>query len=322
MLPQEQPDYFSLTPDLVLDALESIGLQPEAALLTLNSYENRVYQYRDLDGKRWVTKFYRPNRWTDEQIIEEHEFTLELLENEIPVVPPEIINNETLHFYKDFRFSIFASKGGRTPNLDDEQVLKWLGRMTARLHNIGSIKPFKVRPEISLQDFGKASVDFLKKSNFIPFHLEQAFEAITSQLLEICENTFEGFGNYQSIRIHCDFHPGNLLWNDEGPQFVDFDDSRMGPAIQDLWMLITDTESQQQKNALVSGYQEFRELDPLQWNLVESLRTIRMLHYSAWLGRRWDDPAFKHHFPWFESNAYWEQQILSFKEQFAIIKNN
>jgi Ser/Thr protein kinase RdoA (MazF antagonist) len=319
---EPQPDYFSLTPDLVLDALESIGLFPEAALLTLNSYENRVFQYRDQEGKRWVTKFYRPNRWSNEQIIEEHQFSLELLENEIPVVPPETVNNATLHFYKDFRFSIFESKGGRTPNLDDEQVLKMLGRMVARIHNLGSVKRFEFRPEITLQDYGISSVEFLQNSNFIPFHLEQAFAAITEQLLEVCNQAFEKFGSYQRIRIHCDCHPGNLLWNDDAPSFVDFDDSRMGPAIQDLWMLITDPESELQKIALVSGYQEFRELDPMQWNLVESLRTLRMLHYSAWLGRRWEDPAFKHHFPWFESNGYWEQQILSFKEQFALIKNN
>jgi len=293
---QPQPDYYSLTPDLVLDALESIGLEPEAALLTLNSYENRVYQYRDQDGERWVTKFYRPSRWTDAQIIEEHEFSLDLSAAEIPVVPPELINQKTLHYYNEFRFSIFPSRGGRTPNLDSENVLKWLGRMIARIHNIGGLKPFVHRPELSLTDFGNSSVEFLKQTTFIPFHLEQAFSAITEQLLEVCARVFQQYGNYQSIRLHGDCHPGNLLWTDAGPHFVDFDDSRMGPAVQDLWMVITDVESELQQKALITGYQEFRDFDPMQWHLVEPLRAMRMLHYSAWLGRRWDDPAFKHHF--------------------------
>ncbi len=321
-LAEQQPDYYSLTPDLVLDAIESLGLEPESALLTLNSYENRVYQFRDYQGKRWVTKFYRPARWSNQQILEEHEFTISLANAEIPVVPPIIINQNTLHFYKDFRFSIFPSRGGRTPNLDSEEVMQWLGRMIARIHNIGSLKRYLHRPQISLDDFGTSSVDFLNQSGFIPFHLEPAFKAITQQLLEISENVFTQYNNDKNIRIHCDCHPGNLLWTDDGPHFVDFDDSRMGPAIQDLWMIITDTESVQQKEALIKGYTEFRDFDMQQWNLVEPLRAIRMLHYSAWLGRRWNDPAFKHHFPWFESSAYWEQQILSFKEQFALIKNN
>ncbi len=316
-----QHDYYRLTPDLVLDAIESLGLQPEAALLTLNSYENRVYQFRDLEGKRWVTKFYRPNRWSDEQILEEHEFTLKLAEEEIPVIPPVIIEQKTLHYYQHYRFSIFPCEGGRTPNLDDERVMAWLGRMIARIHNIGEIKAFQKRPEINLEEFGVASVDFLKQSDFIPFHLESAFEAITTQLLENCKTQFDKFDHFQIIRLHGDCHPGNLLWTDAGPHFVDFDDSRMGPAIQDLWMIITDQQAPLQKQALISGYEEFRDFDPLEWNLQEPLRAIRMLHYSAWLGRRWDDPAFKHHFPWFESNAYWEQQILSFKEQFAVLQN-
>ncbi len=317
-------DYERLTPDLILDAIQSVGIEAEAALLTLNSYENRVFQFKDLDGQRWVTKFYRPHRWSDEQIKEEHQFSIELFEDEIPVVPPHIINNETLFHYEDFRFSLFRSQGGREANLDQMPVLSWIGRYMARIHNVGSRKKFQHRHSLKVEQMGSQSVDFIKQTNFVPDYLKPSYEAITTQLLNECLTAFASYDNKKAIRLHGDCHPGNILWTDDGPHFVDFDDCIMGPEIQDLWMLLSGSseEQTQQKNAILEGYESFREFDYRQWRLVEPLRTLRMLHYSAWLGRRWDDPAFKHHFPWFDSNNYWEEQILMLKEQLALLQQH
>ncbi len=320
---KEQPsqDFFKLTPDQVLDAIESVGLLPQAALLALNSYENRVYQFRDDDENKYVVKFYRPERWTNEQILEEHQFTFQLSDNEIPVVPPIKFNQQSLLEYSGFRFSIFESHGGRTPELEDKDTLTWLGRFIGRIHAVGESQNFKYRPELTLQSFAIESSHYLQNNDFIPSHIFAAYQAITQQLIDICQQKFEQLGDYPTIRLHGDCHPSNVLWTDKGPHFVDFDDARMGPAIQDLWMLINDASDKKLWNHLLDGYEDFMEFDDRQFKIMEPLRTMRMIHYSAWLAKRWHDPSFKHNFPWFNSSRYWEEHILSLKEQLAIIQN-
>lgn len=313
----ETKDFYKLTPDIVLDALESVDFQPEAALLALNSYENRVYQFRDYDNKKFVVKFYRPARWTDEQILEEHFFCEELSDSEIPVVAPINQNGKTLFKFNDYRFAVFLCKGGRNPNLDDDEVLVWLGRFIGRIHALGEAKPYQHRPTLTLDGFGFKSVNFLLKNDFIPQHIKEAYKAVSEQILENCQNTFNRFGTIQTLRLHGDCHPSNVMWTDDGPHFVDFDDSRMGPAVQDLWMLINDNSDSHQLNKILEGYEDFREFDDRELILIEPLRAMRMLHYSAWLARRWQDPSFQHNFPWFNENRYWEEQVLSLKEQLA-----
>ncbi|MGX5173102.1 serine/threonine protein kinase [Aliikangiella sp. IMCC44653] len=316
-LASQELNFYALTPDSVLDALESVGFEPQAALLGLNSYENRVYQFRNYAEERFVVKFYRPARWSDQQIIEEHQFTLQLSAQEIPVVAPIVINETTLFKFNQFRFAVYPCEGGRSPNLDDKKTLQWLGRFLGRIHLLGEASAFNVRPHLSLQSFGFDSVDFLLNNQFIPAHIEAAFKSVTQHILDHCQTQFDQFGAYNSIRLHGDCHPSNVLWTDDGPHFVDFDDSRMGPAVQDLWMLVNDSESNQQINELLTGYEDFREFDDRELILIEPLRAMRMLHYSAWLANRWQDPSFKHNFPWFNTNRYWEEMVLSLKEQLA-----
>jgi Ser/Thr protein kinase RdoA (MazF antagonist) len=320
---QEQ-DYYKLTPDAVLDAIESIGIELDGSMLTLNSYENRVYRVIDVDGNKLVAKFYRPNRWSDADIAEEHEFSRELSDAEIPVVPPLILNNGlSLQRWGNYRFSLFECHGGRAPELDDEKHLLWLGRYMARIHNIGALKPFEHRPEINCSTYGTGPLEFLKQSSHIPSSLKLAYETIASQVLEASEAVFKERSDTQIIRTHCDCHPGNILWTDDGPHIVDLDDSRNGPAIQDLWMLLGgDSETMNERiEILLEGYQEFRDFDKRELQLIEPLRSLRMLNYSAWLARRWSDPSFQHHFPWFAEHRYWENQILGLKEQLAAIND-
>ncbi len=321
MTENSEQSFFQLTPDQVLNAIESVGIQPEAALLALNSYENRVYQFRDYDEKKFVVKFYRPQRWTDEQILEEHDFSLQLADGEIPVIPPINFSGHSLLKFNGFRFSIFECRGGRAPELDDKKVLTWIGRFIGRIHAIGESQTFERRPELTINAFAEQSVDFLLANHFIPPHILPAYQAITEQLIEISQQKFIALGSYDRIRLHGDCHPSNLLWTDDGPHFVDFDDARMGPAVQDLWMLINDADNRELWNKLLQGYEDFMEFDDRQFRIVEPLRTIRMIHYSAWLARRWDDPSFKHNFPWFNTSRYWEEHILSLKEQLAVIQN-
>ncbi len=315
-----QHSFFQLTPDQVLDAIESVGLEPQAALLALNSYENRVYQFRDYDENKFVVKFYRPNRWSDQQILEEHHFSLQLADNEIPVIPPIKFKDHSLLNYAGFRFAIFECKGGRTPELEDKDTLTWLGRFIGRIHALGEIENFKYRPELTINAFAEKSAAYLLSNDFIPTHILPAYQAISEQLIELCHTRFDQLGNYPRIRLHGDCHPSNVLWTDDGPHFVDFDDARMGPAIQDLWMLINDAKDRELWNHLLDGYEDFMEFDDRQFKIMEPLRTIRMIHYSAWLAQRWDDPSFKHNFPWFNTHRYWEEHILSLKEQLSVMQ--
>lgn len=314
-------DFYNLTPDSVLDALESVNFEPQAALLALNSYENRVYQFRDYAEKRYVVKFYRPNRWSDQQILEEHLFCEQLVENEIPVVAPIKIDGNTLFNHANYRFAVYDCKGGRSPNLDDKDTLIWLGRFIGRIHLLGESAPFQYRPTLTLQNFGIDSVQYLLDTNFIPSHILDSYRSVTEQIIHYCDQKMNQLTSINTLRLHGDCHPSNVMWTDDGPHFVDFDDSRMGPAVQDLWMLITDNQNRQQWNTILEGYEDFREFDDRELNLVEPLRAIRMLHYSAWLARRWSDPSFKHNFPWFNTTRYWEEQVLMLKEQLFLLQS-
>ena len=321
-----EQDYYSLNPDTVLTAVESCGLEVDGSLLALNSYENRVYRILDRDGTPWVVKFYRPGRWSDEQIHEEHRFAIELEQHEIPVIAPLIwAGDNTLLSWQNFRFTIFPCVGGREPNLEDPDHLTQLGRYLGRIHQVGGATDFKVRPALSVQTYGRDSIDTIMASNYVPDHLVPAYEAVAEQSMALIEQAFaEHYRESWSIRLHADFHPGNILWGQNGPSLVDLDDARMGPAIQDLWMLIgSDPEQQCMRfDDILQGYEEFAEFPLLQLHLMEPLRTLRMLHYCAWLVRRWEDPSFQHHFPWFAEFKYWEQQILLLKEQLAILQED
>jgi Ser/Thr protein kinase RdoA (MazF antagonist) len=314
--------YADLSPDLILDAVESIGLPTDGHLLALNSYENRVYQVGLDEAEPVIAKFYRPGRWSDEAILEEHRFTLELADREIPAVAPFETGGHTLHRHRDHRFSLTPRRGGRTPELEDPHVLEWIGRLIGRIHSLGAVEPFRHRPTLDIASFGTGPRDFLLSGDWIPKDLLPAYSSVADQALIGVAACFERAGDYASIRLHGDCHRGNLLWTDSGPHFVDFDDARMGPAVQDLWMLLSgDREDQGRQLAdLLAGYEDFQEFDYRELHLIEALRTLRQIHYAAWLARRWEDPAFPAAFPWFGSAHYWQDHILALREQIAAME--
>lgn len=305
----------------MLDALDSIGLRGDGRLLALNSYENRVYQVGIEDDKPLVVKFYRPGRWSDDAILEEHAFTQELAGAEIPAVPPLALHGATLHRYDGFRFAVFARHGGRAPELGDPAVLEWTGRYIGRIHAVGAAKPFAHRPALDIDTFGTEPCAFLQTHDFIPPDLKAAYAAIAEQALDGVRRAYDRAGELPQLRLHGDCHGGNVLWTDAGPHFVDFDDARMGPAIQDLWMMLSGERAEQvrQMGDILAGYEDFGDFNPRQMHLVEALRTLRLIHYSAWLARRWDDPAFPAAFPWFNTQRYWQDRILELREQVALM---
>ncbi|WP_158966374.1 serine/threonine protein kinase [Paraglaciecola sp. L3A3] len=310
-------DFSGLNPDLILDAIESVDIRVESGLLALNSYENRVYQFIAEDKKRYVVKFYRPQRWTQLQIQEEHDFSIELANHEIPVVPPIQYAGQSLHEYKGYYFAIFNSVGGRQFEVDNLDQLEWMGRFVGRMHAVAKSAKFKYRPEISINEHLVLPLQELQNSTLIPQGLHSPFFTILQQVTTLAS---EQFFNSQPIRLHGDCHPGNILWRD-GPTFVDLDDCRSGPAIQDLWMMLSGDRHQQfvQLDTLIAAYEEFHHFDSSQLALIEPLRAMRMVHYMAWLSKRWQDPAFPQAFPWFADGKYWEQQILALKEQFSAL---
>ena len=314
--------YADLGPDLILDAVESIGLPTDGHLLALNSYENRVYQVGIEDAEPVIAKFYRPGRWSDAAILEEHGFTLELAEQEIPAVPPFLTEGHTLHAHRGYRFSLTPRRGGRTPELEDARVLDLIGRFMGRIHCVGSIRPFLHRPTLDIEGFGTGPRDFLLAGGWIPAELLPAYESVARDALAGVRDCFERAGEVTLIRLHGDCHRGNLLWTDRGPHFVDFDDARMGPAIQDLWMLLSGTRAdmEMQIGQVLTGYTQFMDFDPSELALIEPLRTLRLIHYSAWIARRWDDPAFPTAFPWFGTQRYWQDHILALREQIAAMQ--
>jgi Ser/Thr protein kinase RdoA (MazF antagonist) len=315
--------YSALTPDVVLDALQSVGLAGDGRLLALNSYENRVYQagIEDAAGAASfvVAKFYRPARWTDAQILEEHAFVGELAEREIPVVAPLVLQGATLNAFGGFRFAVYPRRGGRPPELEDRKTLEWLGRFVGRIHAMGAVRPFAARPALDIGSFGLEPRAWLLEHGFIPVDLRAAWSSVVDQALEGVRRCYERAGPVAAIRLHGDCHAGNILWTDDGPHFVDFDDARSGPAVQDLWMLLAGDRAAMTRQLadVLAGYEEFREFEPRELALVEALRTLRLLHYSAWLARRWDDPAFPAAFPWFNTQRYWQDRVLELREQVA-----
>lgn len=313
--------YERLTPDLVIDAVESLGHLSDARILALNSYENRVYQVGIEDRTPLIAKFYRPRRWSDEQILEEHRFTAKLLELEVSVVPPLADSQgSTLFDFNDFRFSLYRRQGGHAPELDNLDHLLTLGRVIGRMHAYGREGQFEYRPTLDIQSYAIDSAEFLQAHNFIPGELQNAYRTLSEDLIQRVTAVFKQV-EYQTIRLHGDCHPGNILWRDDAPHFVDFDDARNGPAIQDLWMLLSGDRPQriEQLSEVLEGYQEFCDFNFAELALIEPLRTLRIMHYSAWLARRWDDPAFPMNFPWFNTERYWAEHILELREQLAAV---
>jgi Ser/Thr protein kinase RdoA (MazF antagonist) len=326
--------YAELTPDRVLNALDAVlsgeGLVTTGSLLALNSYENRVFQVgvEEADGRAGfvVAKFYRPGRWTDAQILEEHAFVAELVAAEVPAVPPRLIGGRTLHQVDGFRVAVFDRRGGRAPNLDDASVREWLGRFIGRIHAVGARRKFDVRPALNVETFGVEPRVYLLEHDWLPPENREAYAGVSLHALDEVLRAFDRAGDVRAIRLHGDVHEGNVLWTDAGaqpgPHFVDFDDSRMGPAVQDLWMLLGHSCAEQtaRLSDLVAGYEDFAEFDRRELLLIEALRTLRLIHYSAWIARRWNDPAFPAAFPWFTAPRYWEARILELREQIAAMQ--
>ena len=317
--------YVELTPDRVLDALDSVGLRGDGRLQALGSYENRVYLVGIEDADAVVAKFYRPGRWTDAAIAEEQGFVAELAEREIPVVAPMTLAGRTLHATGAFRFAIYPKCGGRPPELDRKETLEWMGRFLGRIHAVGALKPFSQRLPLDIRTFGTEPRDFLLARDFVPPDIRDAWRAIAAQALDGVRRCYDRAGDVRTLRVHGDCHAGNVLWIEHGdargPHFVDFDDACTGPAVQDLWMLLSGdrADMSRQLGHVLAGYDDFSAFDSRELHLVEALRTLRLLHYSAWLGERWDDPAFPAAFPWFNTQRYWQDRILELREQVALM---
>jgi Ser/Thr protein kinase RdoA (MazF antagonist) len=314
--------YELLTPDMVLDAIDSTGFLTDARILALNSYENRVYQVWLESGDSMIAKFYRPQRWTKAAILEEHAYALQLAAAELPVVAPLVFAGRTLHEHAGFMLALYPRQGGRTPEFEDEDTLRWLGRFIARIHAIGALGDFEHRPEIGWEEFGEAPVRYVLDNDFVPPDLRVAYESTVRDVLERVRNRWNDAGAFGTLRLHGDCHAGNILWTPGtpgGPHFVDLDDARMGPAVQDLWMWLGGERAaqQQQLAAIVAGYREFFDFNPAELALIEPLRTLRMVHYAGWLARRWSDPAFPQSFPFFNTQRYWQDHILALREQAA-----
>lgn len=318
--------YSKLGPDQVLDAVEELGLESSARIFALNSYENRVYQIGLESGEFVIAKFYRPGRWSDAQILEEHEFAAELADLEIPVVAPLVIDGRTLHKVsvagQEFRLALFPRQAGHPPELDNPDNLLVIGRFLGRVHRVGAQRPFRHRISLSIDRFALQSREFLLRNDVLPESLVPAYESLSRDLIDRLYQSFAPLKNSMTLlRLHGDCHPGNVLWRDDRPFFVDFDDAVNGPAIQDLWMLLSGESEQRQIQLLeiISGYEEFHDFDARELILIEPLRTLRLMHYSAWLARRWQDPAFPMSFPWFNTPRYWSEHILELREQMAAL---
>ena len=322
--------YEALTPDVVLNAVDSVpelaGGRSDGRQLALNSYENRVYQVGIEDAQPVIVKFYRPHRWTDAAIQEEHDFAEALAQAEIPAIAPlRDTTGNSLFEHAGFRFAVYPRRGGRTPDLEDPDNLMWMGRFLGRIHAIGVVEPFRHRPTLDIESFGREPFRYIMSTDFVPNDLIEAYSTLVEDVLKQVQAGFGragvAEGKVTQLRLHGDCHPGNILWTDNGPHFVDFDDARMGPAVQDLWMLLSGDRSQMtgQIDEVLAGYSEFMDFNPRELHLIEPLRTLRMIHYSAWLARRWDDPTFPMHFPWFGESRYWEEQILALREQAAMM---
>ncbi len=313
--------YDSLTPDTVIDAVESLGYLSDLRIFPLNSYENRVYQIGIENADPLIAKFYRPGRWRDEEIQEEHSFSLALHELDVPLIPPMQIENETLFRFKEHRFALYPRRGGHAPELDNLDTLFNLAQHLGRLHQYGKARVFEHRPTIDIQSFAIDSRSFLLENNFIPNTLLPAYESVTQHVIEKLQAIFKAWPA-ETIRLHGDCHPGNIIQRDENLYLVDLDDCRNGPAIQDLWMLLSGDRFQrsEQLECILEGYEEFCEFNMRELHLIEALRSMRLMHYAAWLARRWQDPAFPQAFPWFNTERYWSEHVLELREQLAALE--
>ncbi len=315
-------DFSALSPDLIIDGLESAGFVVDSGLLPLNSYENRVYQFHDDNLVKYVTKFYRPQRWQLAQINEEHDFSFELADQELPIVAPLKVNGKSLFEYQGYYFAVFPCRGGRIFEVDNLDQLEWMGRFLGRIHAVSSQNSFQHRPSFNTDEMLLQARETIIKSGYVPKSISTAFFTILDQVIAVATEQYLPAKHMQQIRLHGDCHAGNILWRDEGPHFVDLDDCRTGPAIQDLWMMLSGDRQQQllQLDTLLMGYEEFFTFENEQLILIESLRAMRVVNYMAWLCKRWQDPAFPQNFPWFNTEKYWEQQILMLKEQMSSLQ--
>lgn len=315
------PAYQSLSPDCILDAVETCGYRCDGRFFALNSYENRVYLVHLEERAPLVAKFYRPERWPDAAILDEHEFALELVEREIPVVAPLTCNGRTLHQHAGYRFALYPRRPGRSPEFEDPDTLTWLGRFIGRIHAVGALRPFAHRPLLDIESFGYQPSRYVRDNHFVPSDLHATYRSVVDDVLQRVTRCYQRAGRVKNIRLHGDCHAGNILWTGEGPHFVDLDDARMGPAMQDLWMCLSGDRGamEAQLAAVMTGYREFCDFDPAELVLLEALRTLRMIHYAGWLAQRWDDPAFPANFPFFNTQRYWQDHILALREQAALL---
>jgi Ser/Thr protein kinase RdoA (MazF antagonist) len=319
--------FANLSPDLIVDAVEAAGFASDGRILALGSYENRVFQVGLEDAEPVVVKFYRPGRWSDLAIAEEHAFARELAASEIPVVAPleppqrDGLGEGPVPAFGGFRIAIYPRRGGQWPELATEEDRQWIGRFLGRIHGVGAARPFAHRVRLSSSAMGRESVDFLLSGERIPEYVRHRYERVTEDLLGLVEARFEAAGAVRYLRIHGDCHRNNVLWTERGPHFVDLDDCMMGPAIQDLWMLLAGraSEMRAQLDEIIEGYSQFAAFDPGEATLIEALRALRMIHYAAWLARRWHDPAFPKAFPWFGEARYWERHVAELEDQIGAL---
>ena len=314
--------YAELSPDIVLDALEAVGHRCDGRVLALNSYENRVYQIGVEDGPPVVAKFYRPARWSDAAIREEHAFAAELDAQQIPVVAPLRRDAESLFVHGGFRYAVFPRRGGRWPELGTADDREWVGRFLGRIHAVGRAGRFAERGRLRVDALGREAREAVLDGDWMPDYLAAKYEDVTDRLLAVIEAQAEDWGGARIGRILGDCHRGNILWTDAGPHFVDLDDCLSGPAIQDLWMLLAGSQQEMrtQLTDLLKGYEQFADFDRGETALIEPLRALRMIHYSAWLARRWHDPAFPRAFPWFAEPRYWEEHYRALEDQLTAVE--